>query len=52
MLSLGGKAFLSKTPKAEAMRTTVRFVHKEIKSFCKSINTVTKNKTLKRRNYM
>lgn len=43
MLSSGGKSFLSITPQAEAIKEKrVRFVHKEIKGFCKSINTVIK----------
>ena len=43
MLPHGRKAFLSITPKANATREkNTRFVYKEIKSFHKSINTVTK----------
>ena len=43
MLPHGRKAFLSITPKAKATREkNIRFVSKEIKSFHKSINTVTK----------
>lgn len=55
MLPCGTKAFLSITPKAEALKEkNARFVYKETKSFHKSINTATKTskKMPNRGNYM